>query len=473
MSQVFEFAPNGVALTMLDGRIVLVNAELERMFGYSRADLLDNVIERLVPERFRFGHAMFRDGKSHDFAARTLGAGRELFGLRANGSEFPIEIGINALQTPNGPMVVETIIDVTVRKNLERLFERIVESAPCAMIMVDARGQIVLVNPQGESMFGYTRTELLGNSLELLLPERLRATHGARRQSFADAPEMRQMAVDREPTARRKDGSEFPVEIGLSPVPGAEDGLVLAAITDITRQKSMQLALRQANADLEQFTYAAAHDLKSPLRGIADLVVWIVEDLGGKGAPEVTRNLGRVSDRVRRLEKVIDDLLAYAHAGSKSTDTEPVDPEALIAAVLEILPRPAGFSISVEVTAKPFVTSKAPLESVLRNLVSNAVKHHDLPVGHIDIRVEDVGQYCVFTVSDDGPGIPPASQERVFQIFQTLASGAPEHSGIGLALSKRLAEAHGGWLKLEPASGVRGTACRVWWPRFQWSKTDE
>jgi len=145
----------------------------------------------------------------------------------------------------------------------------------------------------------------------------------------------------------------------------------------------------------------------------------------------------------------------------------------LIAGILELLPRPAGFGVTMQIKAKPFVTNKAPLESVLRNLIDNAFKHHDLSAGNIAIRVEDIGRYCVFTISDDGPGIPPASQERVFRIFQTLAAEAHEHSGIGLALSKRLVEAHGGWIKLDSSAGVRGTAFHVWWPRFQYRKTPD
>ena len=356
------------------------------------------------------------------------------------------------------------------RESAEELMQRIVEAAPCGMVMIDVEGSIVVVNPQAESLFGYTRTELLGNSLEILLPERFRGGHEAHRRHFAAAPSMRQMGAGRDLTARRKDGSEFPVEIELSPVPGDEDGLVLAAVTDITRRKAMQLELRQANANLEEFTYAVSHDLKSPLRGISDLVEWIVEDLGGAEPQEVSRNLGRIRDRIHRLEMVIDDLLAYARAGTAFTDAVHVDLEDLLAGILELLPRPPGFSVSLQIKARPFVTNKAPLESVLRNLINNAIKHHDLPTGRITIAVADVGRYCVFTVTDDGPGIPLASQERVFRIFQTLATETRDHSGIGLALSKRLVEAHGGWIKLDSKTGVRGTAFHVWWPRFQYRK---
>ena len=359
------------------------------------------------------------------------------------------------------------------RDSAADLMQRIVEAAPCGMVMIDAEGSIALVNAQAESMFGYGNGELIGNPLEILLPERFRAAHGGHRHRFAAAPSMRQMGAGRDLIARRKDGSEFLVEIGLSPLPGAQGGLVLAAVTDITRHKATQRELSQANANLEEFTYAASHDLKAPLRGISDLVEWILEDLGGAEPQEVSRNLGRIRDRIQRLESVIDDLLAYARAGTACIDAVQVNQQELLTDILELLPRPAGFIVTLEVSAQPLVTNKAPLESVLRNLIDNAFKHHDLPTGRIAIGVADIGPYCVFTVTDDGPGIPLASQERVFRIFQTLATGSREHSGIGLALSKRLIEAHGGWIKIDSTAGMRGTAFHVWWPRCQYRKAPD
>jgi PAS domain S-box-containing protein len=468
LSKVVEFAPNGVAVTTAEGRILLTNAELERMFGYARAELLERPIEQLMPERFRVGHAALRAGDGKD--SQLMGAGRELFGRRADGTEFPIEIGLSMLETSDGAMVVETIVDISVRKRLERMFQKMVEAAPCGMVMIEPRGRIVLVNPQMEAMFGYARSELIGAPLEILLPERFRATHGSHRRAFAGAPSIRQMGVGRDLTARRKDGSEFPVEIGLNPVPGEEGGLVLAAVSDITRRKSMELELQQANANLEEFTYAASHDLKSPLRGISDLVEWIEEDLGTSASPDVVRNLGRVGERIRRLERIIDDLLKYARAGAATAEAVAVDPRALLADILELQPAPPGFRIGVHIDAAPFVTSKTPLETALRNLITNAVKHHDLAAGNVEIRVEEVDRYCVFTVTDDGPGIPVAAQERVFRVFQTLAPAGRRGSGIGLALSKRLVESHGGRISLTSTDGVRGSSFRIWWPRLLWIK---
>ena len=465
---VIEHAPSGLVITLADGRIVLSNAELERMFGYTRAQLLELHIDQLIPARFRASHAMLRSTTATPFESCAVGSGRELFGLHADASEFPIEVGVGSLLSPTGQLLIESIVDISVRKRQERMFQQIVEAAPCALVMVDGAGRIVLTNPHVESMFGYTRAELIGNALEMLLPERLRELHNRHRGAFTAAPSIRQMGVGRDLTARRKDGSEFPVEIGLNPVPGPEGGLVLAAVTDITRRQTMQLELRQANANLEEFTSVASHDLRSPLRGISDLIEWIVEDLGDQAPAEVSRNLARVSQRIHRLERIIEDLLRYARAGITSTALVPVELSALIDGILVITPLPPGFEIRVQVAARPFATSKTPLETVLRNLISNALKHHDRAAGRIEVRATDEGRYCVLSVTDDGPGIPLAAQERIFRMFQTLSGDAEQQSGVGLALCKRMVEAHGGRITVNSSEGVRGSTFQVWWPRFQW-----
>ncbi len=365
----------------------------------------------------------------------------------------------------------ETILDIWARGRSGRMFRNMVEAAPCGMVMVDASGRMALVNPRLEQMFGYAREELVGNAVEMLLPERFRAIHGSHREAYCASPAIRPLGAGRDLAGRRKDGTEFAIEIGLSPVPGEGGGLVLAAVTDITRHKTVELRLRQANALMQDFAYAAAHDLRSPLQGISALAEWIVADLGGLGPPEVARNLERMRDRIGRLERVVDDVLAYARAGTTSTEVTPVEPRALIEEVLEIQPLPAGFQVSVCIEAEPFVTTRAPLESTLRNLVGNAVKHHDLEVGTVRIHVEDVDEYCLFTISDDGPGIPAVAQERVFRMFQTLSPATGGGTGIGLALSKRLVESHGGRIDLQSTDGERGTSFRVWWPRFQSRKS--
>jgi PAS domain S-box-containing protein len=463
LARTVEFAPNGVALLSADGLILLTNTELQRMFGYAKTELLEQSIEQLMPERFKAGHAALRAAGGKDI--QSTGAGRELLGRRADGTEFPIEIGLSILETSYGAMVLETIVDLSARERLERMFQKMVEAAPCGMVMIEPRGRIVLANQQLETMFGYARVELIGSPLEMLLPERFRTIHAGHRRAFAAAPAMRQMGVGADLTARRKDGSEFPVEIGLSPMPGEQGGLMLAAVSDISRRKSMELELRLANASIQEFRHTAVHDLKPPLRSISDLLEWIEEDLGTSASPEITRNLYRVCERIQHLDHLIGDLLNYSLAGTPSAEAVAVDPRTLLVEILETQPLPPTLRISLRVQATPFVTSKTALATALCNIIANALKRHDMGGGSLDVRAEEVDHYCVFTVSDDGPGIPFVEQERVFRVSHTLAPTGRGGAMNSLALSKRLVESHGGRITLSSTDGTRGASFRVWWPR--------
>jgi two-component system sensor kinase FixL len=188
---------------------------------------------------------------------RAMGAGRELYGMKKDGSEFPIEIGLNPIETDEGPMVLSAIVDITERKAAEqalrdsetaaeRRFRQVVEAAPNAMVMINPAGEIVMVNAQAERVFGYPRAELLGQSVEILVPERFRRHHPGLRATFFADPKPRPMGAGRDLCGLRKDGSEFPIEIGLNPVETDEGSMVLSAIVDITERKAAEQALRDS-----------------------------------------------------------------------------------------------------------------------------------------------------------------------------------------------------------------------------------
>ena len=350
---------------------------------------------------------------------------------------------------------------------MEASFRAIVEAAPYGMVMIDADGKMVVANAHMTRLFGYAREELLGRPIEVLVPERYRGAHGPQRTAYGRAPTLRAMGGNRDLTGRHKDGTEFPVEIGLSPVQWNGQTVSLAAVIDISVRKRLELELRQANAHLEEFTYVASHDLKSPLRGISDLVEWVSEDLKDAATPAVAHNLERIRTRVVRMERIIDDLLTYARARDTSAQLVSIFPQELVAEVVDLESPPKGFDVKVDVTAKPFRTARTPLQTVLRNLISNAVKHHDREDGHVAVKMSDDDSYCHIEVSDDGPGIPSTSRERVFQLFQTSSSSERRGAGIGLALAKRLVESHGGKIELAPGDDGRGSTFHVWWPRFE------
>jgi PAS domain S-box-containing protein len=467
LSQVFEASPTGFVMTGLDGRISHVNGKLLHMFGYTREEILGKEIEFLLPKRYHEQHRPLRNQYCAAPVTRSMGAGRNLFARHAEGNEFPVEIGLNTIEMPEGPCILASVVDISERIRLETAFQNIFDASPFGIVMVDLKNRIVMANPRLQEILGYTPEELSGVDLEQLIPERYRRGHPQKTSAYRDRPTVRAMGGSRDLTALHKDGKEVPVEIGLSPVTWKGAQMTLAAITDITLRKKMELDLRQANSNLEEFTHVASHDLKAPLVGIAGLVEWVIEDLGEQGPESVRNNLTRIQTRVHRMGQLIRDLLEYARAGKASVELTLVDPRQLLDSILEIQPLPAGFTIAIEVDTPPFKTAQTPLETVLRNLLSNAVKHHDQGEGHIEVTAKADGSFCRFTIADDGPGIPESAQQRIFQIFQTLSATKPDNSsGIGLAVTKRLVEAHGGSIEVHAKDGQRGAEFSFRWPRF-------
>jgi len=474
LARAFNAAPNGFVMVDTEGQIVAANAELHRMFGYPLDTLTGKALETLLPEALRNSHTGLRSGFFERPEPRRMGAGRVLYALRADGHEFPVEIGLNPLEGPDGPLVLASVVDISERMGLELAFRGLFDASPYGMLIVNDSGNIAMANRVVAEMLGHTPASLDGQPLHTLLPERYRAGHGALMGGYRKTGEARMMGQGRDLTALHADGTELEVEIGLSRVRWQRQTMTVAVVSDISVRKRLERELRQANENLQEFSYVASHDLRSPLRGIADLVEWIEADLGEQAAPEVIRNLGRISLRIQRMERLIDDLLSYARAGQAATEFALVDLDALVRGVLEIQPPPAGFTVELDLAVEPFMATHTPLETALRNLLSNAVKHHDRATGRLSVTACVDNSFCQISVTDDGPGVPPTGRERIFKLFQTLTASERAGSGIGLALTKRLVEVHGGHIEvISPVSNGRGASFRFWWPRFPRRTSDE
>jgi PAS domain S-box-containing protein len=244
-----ESAPDGIVLVNEEGRIVLVNAQTEKLFGFQREELMGQAVETLVPVRFRGKHRGHRAGFMGHPQVRPMGAGLELFGLRRDGSEFPIEISLSPVVTADSSLVCAAIRDITERKRIEERLRRLLDSAPDAMVIAGSEGKIVLVNSQTEKLFGYKREELLGQPVEVLVPERFWSIHRGHRNRYMAGPIARPMGAGSELFGLKKDGTEFPVEISLSPQITEDGVLVSSTIRDITERKRVEEALRQSEAN--------------------------------------------------------------------------------------------------------------------------------------------------------------------------------------------------------------------------------
>jgi PAS domain S-box-containing protein len=383
----------------------MVNAQAERMFGYARAEMLGNAVEMLVPERFRRRHTGLRGSFSSGPRLRPMEEGRDLYGLRADGSEFPLAIGLNPIATEAGTMVLSTIIDISERQRLEDRFRQAVEASPNAMVMTNAEARIEMVNTQAELMFGYTREELLGRPIEMLVPERFREHHPELRAVFVADPSPRPMGAGRDLFGLRKDGSEFPVEIGLNPMQTGDGTKILAAIVDISDRKQKEDRIVSALHEKEILLREIHHRVKNNLQIVHSLL-----ELQSARIPDpVARDMLRVSQaRVHSMALIHQTLYS-------SNDFATVDFHRFLDSLVPVLIASYGVDtnrISVRIDVDPVqlpIDAAVPCGLVVNELITNAFKHAFGYRDHGEITVALTwltANEVLLSVSDDGIGIP-------------------------------------------------------------------
>jgi PAS domain S-box-containing protein len=362
--------------------------------------------------------------------------------------------------------VLASIIDITERKKAEERFRLVVESAPNAMILVNYEGVISLVNRQTETLFGYERNELVGSKLEVLIPSRFSDKHPDLRNTFFMRPQTRSMGVGRDLFARRKDGTEIQVEIGLNPIDTADGQMVLASIIDITERKiqektlKKQMELEIRNKELEQFAFIASHDLQEPLRTVSNYMQVFEEDYIDRLDDNARTYLTSVNNATKRMSVLIKGLLDFSRLGRNRKLTS-VDSKKLIEYVIADLHTVIKNSQAViDIEEMPVINLyEIEMGQVFQNLITNAIKFSKKGVRpEIRIGSKKVNEKWQFFVCDNGIGISPGHFQRIFEIFQRLhPEDVFEGSGIGLANCKKIIELHQGEIWVESKIGEGST----------------
>jgi PAS domain S-box-containing protein len=355
-------------------------------------------------------------------------------------------------------------------------FRGLLESAPDPIVIVDQQGTIRIVNRQVERVFGYARDEILGQQVEVLLPERFRGAHTGHRNGYMHEPHTRPMGIGLELFGRRKDGSEFPVEISLSPMQADGGLLVTSIIRDLTGRKQVEDRLRataadlaRSNAELEQFAYVASHDLQEPLRMVASYTQLLGRRYKGKLDEDADEFIEFAVDGARRMQELINDLLTYSRVGSRALELAPVDTGRTIDRVIADLGGAIEDSearITRDASMPTIQADPTQLQQLFQNLIANGIKFRraDVPP-EVQISASSAAAgLWQFRVSDNGIGIEPQYLDRIFVLFQRLHSRAEyPGTGIGLAICRKIVERHGGSIQVESEPG-QGTTFEITLP---------
>jgi PAS domain S-box-containing protein len=470
-----EAAPDAMVVVNQNGEIVLLNVQAEKQFGYSRDELVGQKVKNIIPEGF--AERLIADGtrSAAEALAQQIGTGIELIARRKNRSEFPIEIMLSPLESAEGTLVTAAIRDISVRRaaekhlaQMEGRYRGLLEAAPDAMVVVNQGGEIVLLNVQAEKQFGYSRDELVGQKVKNIIPEGFAERLVADALRSVEDALAQQIGTGIELIARRKNRSEFPIEIMLSPLESAEGILVTAAVRDITARKKAEAnllnkveELNRSNEELGQFAYIASHDLQEPLRMVASYTQLLARRYKGKLDSDADEFIAFAVDGASRMQRLIQDLLTYSRVGTKGKDLLDISSEEALQQALINL-RGAIEERGALVTHDPLPSvfaDEMQLIQLFQNLIGNAIKYQrpGIPKVHITASMNG-GKKWTFSVKDNGLGIDSQYFEKIFGMFQRLHKREEfAGTGIGLAVCKKIVERHGGSISVESQPGQGST----------------
>ncbi len=460
--EILDSTTEAVVLIDKEGRIRHLNHQAELLFEYTREELRGQLVEILLPESMREQHVAKRDGFLQIPRARPLVSGLLLSGRRKSGQVFEAEIALTPLRSTGEDLISASVRDISTKSTSEPFFRNLLETAPDAMIIIDRGGRICVVNEQTEKMFGYSRDQLLGYTIEMLLPDRLRKGHVLHRDGYIQTPAVRPMGIGTELLGRRNDGTEFPVEISLSPVESGTDTFVSSVIRDVTERRQMEQEIRDAHAEAERankantaFLAAASHDLRQPVQALHLLNGALKRTVKDPRALQMIESQDHSLDGMTNLLNSLLDI-SRLDAGAVRPELEDFSMKRMIDRLSAEFSRQAsqkGLQFEVEPSNIIVRTDPNLLGEIMQNFVSNAIRYTDK--GKVQMKCTVEGSRLCLAVSDTGIGIEPEQFEAIFKEFhQCKTPGSnKEGFGLGLAIVRRLADLLGHELAVASTPG--------------------
>ncbi len=358
-------------------------------------------------------------------------------------------------------------------KDIRISLQETIDILPDAVIVVDQNIKIIAVNEQIYTIFGFTSEELIGQELNLLIPERFRKHHDVHFKNYFRAPTKRHMKSGNDLFGLRKNGEELDIDISLAPIHVQNEQMAIAIIRDITPIKELERSLLKRNEDLsltntrlERLGYIIAHDLKSPLLNVHALVGFLIRELSHISTPTISGYTKDLNEILLSMMDLITGVTDYSKIGFQDDSEADVDLNVIAEDVRKLVHFPDGFKFSVRSQLPVIKGNKTKILQVFLNLVNNAVKYIDRPDGRIEIYAQTRENVCFIHVADNGPGVPPELRNKIFDLFRQGTVEKKGSQGIGLAVVKKIIEDHGGKIYIE-TSDLGGADFVFNWPVFK------
>ena len=466
---ILDTAVDGIITIDDQGIVESANPAIERLFGYVPAELIGRNVSVLTPSPHRERHDEYIARYLRTGEARVIGIGRELEGLRRDGTTFPMELAVSEVRGGDRPRFAGIIRDITARKQAEAALreskartQAILDTAVDGIITIDDHGIVESANPAIERLFGYVPAELIGRNVSVLTPSPHRERHDEYIARYLRTGEARVIGIGRELEGLRRDGTTFPMELAVSEVRGGDRPRFAGIIRDITARKQAEAALLRADALKDEFLANTSHELRTPLSGIIGIGQSMLDGATGPLTDEQRRNLDMVVASGRRLANLVNDLLDFSKLRHETIELRrgPTDLHSLVDLVLAVSrtlvgKRPLRLFNRTDPAGPLVEVDEDRIQQVLFNLVGNAIKF--TPAGTVEVLAEVQNDWLDVTVADTGIGIAPERLDEIFEMF-SQGDGSMEReqggTGLGLAIAKQLVELHGGTLRVESEVGV-------------------
>jgi two-component system, LuxR family, sensor kinase FixL len=477
------------------GIVESLNPAAEKLFLYSAAEVIGRNVKMLMPEPYHTEHDEYLANYKATGQKKIIGIGREVVGLRKDGSTFPMHLAVSELWLGERRMFTGVARDITQLKQAilrledsEARTRAILETAVDAIITIDERGVVESLNPAAERLFGFANDEIIGQNVNILMPSPYKEEHDAYLSNYLTTGRKKIIGIGREVVGRKKDGSTFPMELAVSEVRLGELRLFTGVVRDISERKQAEEQLRfyaaelhernsaltRSNQELDDYAYIASHDLKEPLRGIHNYATFLVEDYGDKLDEEGRAKLETLQRLSQRMESLINSLLEFSRVGRLDFAMRMTDLNDVLSEVLDSLRftlQERGIEVRVPRPLPTILCDRVRIGEVFRNLITNAAKYTDKPDKWVEIGYGDefrpvtpslegdgAGRprpQVAFYVRDNGIGIRDKHFDSIFRIFRRL-HGRDKFgggTGVGLTIVKKIVERHGGQIWIESNYG--------------------